>query len=183
MVFYFCRQNLFDAGNIIEIDGHTEITGKYLWTDGHKFPESIPEQILILDPGYGTDLPAFFDTTVPVMSCALIDKLNDLGVENIDCYPVVLKREDTGEEYRDYKMVNFVGCLDAIDYSKVDIPDSAFLYDGPVVIDEEKVNGVKAFRLKTPVDLLVVSEDVAKALIEENFKALLLQPTESYAGD
>ncbi len=168
---------------MIEIEGHTEETGKYLWTEGHKFPEAIPEQTLILDPEYGTDLPAFFDTTIPVMSNALIGKLRDLGVDNIDCYPVVLKREDSGEEYRDYQMVNFIGCIDAIDYTKVELPDSAFLYDGSIVINEEKVKGVKAFRLKTPVDLLVISEFVAKGLMESNFKALLLQPTEDYAGD
>ncbi len=181
-MFYFCRQDLFNVNGIIEIDGHTETTGNFLWTRGHKFEENISEQVLMLNPEYGDKLPAFFDTTVPVMSDEMIAKLISLGVDNFDQYPVVLKRMDNGETFSGYKMVNFIGKIDAVDYEKSGMVPRARQHYGAIHIDAEKTKGIKAFRLKRGTDLLVVNEDVAKGLMEENFLAVLLQPTEQYTG-
>ena len=99
--FYFLRQNLFATLGMIEITGHTELTGSYSWTAGAKFDTPVPEQTLLLDPAYGTNLPDFFDTTIPVMSPRLIDGLLTAGVDNIEAYPMILRRLDTEEEVRE----------------------------------------------------------------------------------
>ena len=86
-MFYFLRQNLFEVQGVIEIAGHTDVTSQYSWTSGIKFEKPVPVQALMLDPSYGTNFPDFFDTTIPVMSDALIGGLRNVGVDNFDVYP------------------------------------------------------------------------------------------------
>src|SRR5690348_6843439 len=117
-MYYFLRQDLFKATDIIEISGHTEETGKHIWVDGIRFTAPVPEQVLELDPAYGTTMADFFDTTVPVMSDRLIKAMHGAGVDNFDAYPMILRRTDTGEEWRNYRAVNFIGSIDALDRTK-----------------------------------------------------------------
>ena len=183
-MYYFCRQDLFKASNIIEIVGHTPITGAQLWTAGQKFTVPIPSQILQLDTCYGTDFPAFFDTTIPVMSHELILAFHDAGVDNFDEYPMVLKRMDTGEEYTNFKAVNFIGSIDCIDMdnSIYQLEDDEPEDFESIVIDERKTYGEKVFRLSVGPDFLVIHKDIAEQLSKKQFKALLLQKTEEYTG-
>jgi hypothetical protein len=184
-MYYFCRQDLFKAQGVIEISGHTQDTGKFLWTAGKKFDKPLGHQVLTLDPSYGENLADFFDTTIPVMSDRLIAAFEKVGVDNFDLYPVTLRRNDTGEEFDNYKAVNFIGCIDAIDMEKTSFKLNSFnkpKFSGPIVLDPSKVYDFKAFRLSVGPSLLVVSEDVAKHLIAVNFKALLLQNLMDYKG-
>lgn len=180
MNYYFCRQDIFSDLNAMEISGHTTITGKYYWTAGVKIPDSIPLQTLECQTEYGTELPAFFDTTIPVMSSELIDAFYNAGVDNFDKYPIVLKRDDNGIEYRNYFAVNFIGCIDALDKKETIIIAESFRRYSHVVIDEKRTYGFKCFRLKEGPSLLVVSEDVKKVLSKRKFYSLLLQKCEDY---
>ena len=182
--YYFLRQNLFTASNIIEIDGHNEETAKIKWLNGSKLSSSFPHQTLMLDPSYGSNFPDFFDTTVPVMSSRLLNKLKMLGVVNIDSYPVDLKNMDTGELNQDYHIVNIMGRIDAVDYEQ-----STFKKIGPVyrfksiTIDENVIRNYDGnlFRLAKGPGFIVVDEYIAKAL-GEDFVALMLQDTKVYDG-
>ena len=184
-MYYFCRQNIFQANNIIEIVGHTPVTGALLWTAGHKFSQPVPQQVLDLDPHYGTDLPAFFDTTIPVMSNELIQAFREANVDNFDAYPVTLKRIDTQQEFTDYQAVNFLGSLDCVDLEKskykLNKRNKPKRFKS-VVLDGTKINDMKVFRLLVGPDLLVVHENIAEALDKLNFKALLFQKTEDFDG-
>lgn len=184
-MYYFCRQNLFENNNIIEIVGHTDVTGTLLWTAGHKFKRSIPQQILQLNPDYGTELPSFFDTTIPVMSEELIQVFHDSGVDNFDAYPMILKRMDNNEEFHNYKAVNFIGSINCIDLDKsvyeLNKRNKPRRFKS-IIIDDSKTHGAKVFRLSIGPDLLVIHKDIADQLIKHNFKALLLQKTEDFDG-
>ncbi|MBN1501817.1 MAG: hypothetical protein JW982_16785 [Spirochaetes bacterium] len=180
MNYFFCRQDLFSNIDTAEISGHTADTGKYFWTSGMKIQEKIPLQVLDLDTEYGTKLPAFFDTSLPVMSSGLIDAFENAGVDNFDKYPVILKRLDNGMEYANYFAVNFIGCIDALDKEKTAIINESFRRYSHVVIDEKKTQGFKCFRLKDGPSLLVVDENVKKKLENHDFYSLLLQKCEDY---
>lgn len=183
-MFYFLRQNLFQTQGMIEISGHTTVTSQYLWTAGVKFDKPMPRETLMLDPAYGTNLPDFFDTTVPVMSESLISGLVDVGIDNFDTYPVVLKRMDTGEEITGYSAVNFIGCLDAVDLanSEYRLRFGKPYFTGRITIDAAKTFGCKAFRLLKGPGFLVVSEKPAEVLRSKNYRSVLLQPTTDYKG-
>ncbi|WP_017808237.1 hypothetical protein [Leptospira alstonii] len=182
MEYYFCRQNLFEETETLEISGHTRATGQLFWTAGLKFAKPLSTEVLELNSEYGTEFPAFFDTTVPVMSTELIQAFYDAGVDNFDAYTVVLKRTDTGEKFHNYKAVNFIGCVDALDRTKTRIGKDAFQRYYSVAIDRDRALDLKCFRLKEGPSLLVVRQDVAECLQMRNFKALMLQRTEDYDG-
>ncbi len=183
-MYYFLRQNLFEEQGIIEIVGHTEVTGQYAWTDGARFDTPVPRETLLLDPAYGTKLPDFFDTTIPVMSGRMIDALHDVGIDNFDTYPMLLRRIDTGQEFEGYSAVNFVGAVDAVNLaaSKYRLRFGEPYFTGPIVIDPAKTGNLAAFRLSTGPGLVVVEEGPAKQLKSRDLIAVLLQPTEEYDG-
>src|SRR5207253_2666271 len=173
--FYFLRQNLFATLGMIEITGHTELTGSYSWTAGAKFDTPVPEQTLLLDPAYGTNLPDFFDTTIPVMSPRLIDGLLTAGVDNIEAYPMILRRLDTEEEVRGYSAVNVVGCVDAVDLGRSQYR-SRFgkpYFTGSVAIEPTRVGEYRAFRLLKGPGFIVVTEQVAEHLRRSDYRAVL----------
>jgi hypothetical protein len=185
-MFYFVRQDVFnDDLNIIEIVGHTDVTGDHYWTSGTKIEGAIPKETLLLDAAYGTELPDFFDTTIPVASQRLIELLRGAGVDNFDAYPVLLKRQDTGEEFDGYAAINVLGSVDAVDSAlsvhrlRFGEPD----FTGSIVIDEKKTRGLEFFRLLHGPDFIVASDRVAHVLKEARLPALLLQPTTDYEGN
>jgi len=183
--YYFLRQDLFDAEDIIEVVGHTEETGKFMWVEGTRFDEDLPVQTLELDPAYGTTMPDFFDTTIPLMSDRLVEAVRKAGVDNFDAYPMILRRRDTGEEWRNYNAMNFIGSIDAIDREKSDCQRSASgrLLCESITIDPKAAGDAICFRLTEGPHLLVVHERVATALKKQNFVAVLIQKTEDYDGD
>ena len=118
-MYFFCRQNLFETLGMIEIVGHTPETGAHNWIAGVPLAQPLPPQVLMLNPEYGTNFPAFFDTSVPVMAESLINAFKESGVDNLEAYPVTLQRQDTGVEAAGYFAVNFLGAVDAVDYDGV----------------------------------------------------------------
>ena len=184
-MYYFLRQDLFDAEDIIEVVGHTEETGKHMWVEGTRFDEPVPVQTLALDPSYGTTMPDFFDTTIPLMSDRLLQAVRETGIDNFDAYPMILRRQDTGEQWRNYSAVNFIGSIDAIDRKKSDChrsPAGRLLCES-ITIDPKAAGDSICFRLKEGPYLLVIHERVADALRKRDFVALLIQKTEDYDGD
>lgn len=184
LMYYFLRQNLFETLDIIEIAGHTAETGGLDWVGGHAFAEPLGHQVLMLDPGYGKNLPDFFDTTIPVMSERLLSFLRAQGIDNVDAYPVTLQNIETGQQINGYSAVNFIGCLNCIklDESEYQMTFGSPEFTGRIVIDEDRVHGAKCFRLEDGPGLLVISQGIADALNKETWVALMVQPTELYDG-
>lgn len=183
-MFYFLRQNIFNQKNMVKLDGHTSETGALSWIAGKKFTESLKPQILVIDPKHGTNLPDFFDTTVPVMSNRLISFLVDLGVDNIDSYTVILHNKVTGEDVEGYSAVNVIGCIDAekLEESEYSLCFGEPDFTGSIVIDESKVNDASFFRTLYGPGFIVISQRIADALQRESWAGILVQPTEDYQG-
>jgi hypothetical protein len=183
-MFYFARQNLFEELGMMEVVGHTAVTGQFQWISGIRFDRSVPRETLQLDPAYGTNLPDIFDTTIPLFSQRLLQCLHDLAIDNLDAYPMLLRRQDTGELIDDYCAVNVIGCVDAVDLG-ASVYRHRFgkpYFTGSVAIDAAKCRGLELFRLLNGPGFIVVNERIARALDAAAFKALMLQPTVDYAG-
>jgi hypothetical protein len=183
-VFYFARQNLFEELDMIEVVGHTPITGQFEWISGIRFAQVVPRETLELDPAYGNQLPDIFDTTIPLFSERLLQCLRDGGIHNLDAYPMLLKRRDTGDLIEGYYAVNIIGRVDAVDLD-ASVYRGRFgkpYFTGPVVVDAARCQGLEVFRLLHGPGFMVVNERLAGILAQGSFKALLLQPTPDYAG-
>ena len=182
-MFYFLRQNLFEYQNMIKLVGHTIETSALSWIAGHRFAAPLKSQTLMLDPTHGNKFPDFFDTTVPLMSKRLISFLVNLGINNIDTYPVLLRNNVSGEDVG-YFAVNVIGCIDAekLEGSQYRLRFGEPYFTGTIVIDELKVCDSSFFRTFYGPGFIVISQSIADELQKESWAGLLLQPTEHYAG-
>lgn len=183
-MFYFLRQNLFEHQNMVKLVGHTAETGVLNWIAGHKFEAELKPQTLMVDPVHGNNFADFFDTAVPVMSNRLIVFLVNLGVNNMDTYPVVLRNIVSGEDVTGYSAVNVIGCIDAtkLEESQYRLRFGKPYFTGTIVIDDSKVNGKPLFRTLHGPGFIVVSQNIANAFKTESWSGILLQPTENYQG-
>lgn len=169
---------------MVQIVGHTAETGALSWIAGHKFAAPLKPQTLMLDPKHGNNFPDFFDSTVPVMSNRLIAFLANLGVDNIDAYPVVLHNIVSGEDILGYSAANVIGCIDAenLDDSQYRLRFGKPYFTGAIVIDDSKVNDSSFFRTLYGPGFIVISQNIADALKTESWSGILLQPTVDYEG-
>jgi hypothetical protein len=184
MDFFFLRQNLFGDSTGLEIEGHTETSAQFNWVDGVKFDRPFPRETFLLDDAYGSNYPDFFDTSVPVMSSRLLEQLLGSGVSNLDTYPVVLRNRSDASERDDYRAVNVIGRIDAVDLSASvhEVRRGKPRFTGAIAIDGHLAAGLLAFRLPYSPRFIVVAESVAQRIRQFAFDSVLLQPTRSYQG-
>lgn len=182
--FYFLRQNIFDELGTLEIVGHTTVTGQFNWISGKKFLTPVPKETLLLDITHGTRFPDFFDTSIPVMSKALIATLHKAGAANFDEYPMIMKRKDSGKTCEGYSAVNVIGCVDAVNVKESPhrLRFGKPYYTDSIIIDEKKAPKLKMFRLLYGPGFIVIGESLAKTLYAKNFQSVLIQPTTEYKG-
>jgi hypothetical protein len=183
--YYFLRQDVFGDAEAIEIEGHTPTTGELDWEAGQPFDVAPLGETLVLDAAYGSDMPDYFETTVPVMSARLLAALRDAGVDNIVSYPVRLQRNDTEEPIDGWEAINLIGAVEAMDLSRTPHrllfgkPEAT----GPVFLSDERTNDLQAFRLVYGPTHIVITARIASKLAQSEFTGVLLQPTNSYDGD
>lgn len=165
-MFYFLRQNLFEHQNMIQLVGHTAEIVTLSWIAGHNFETDLKPQTLMLDPAHGNIFPDFFDSTVPVMSNRLIAFLVNLGVDNMDTYPVVLHNIVSGEDVPGYSAVNVIGCIDAtkLEDSQYRLRFGKPYFTGTIAIDELKVGDASFFRTLHGPGFIIISQNIANAL-------------------
>ncbi len=114
------------------------------------------------------------------MSVKLLTFLEDLGINNIDRYPVTLNDKDN--KHQGFFAVNVIGSIDAVDLenSEYRLRLKRPYFTGRIVIDDTKVNGARFFRLSQGPGFIVVSREIAEELMKHEWSALLLQATEKY---
>jgi hypothetical protein len=181
--FYFLRQDLFGDATGVELVGHTELSAAFAWLDGVPFERPFPRETFVLDDTAASNVPDFFDTTVPVMSRRLLEALRACGVENLEAYPVRLQ-SPRGLVREDYLAVNVVGLVDAVDLAQSahELRRGRPRFGGAIVIDVHKTQGLPLFRLPYSPRFIVVNEPIARALERGSFDGVLLQATRAYEG-
>jgi hypothetical protein len=171
-----------------EFHGNTPSEDGRLWTAGQKFDSPYPPEefeVATRHIGFGIpdgdEMPDFFDSTVPLMSARLLKVLKSAGVDNIDSYPVKIVDKAKGLSWDDYRAVNVVGCVDALDRQKtkseLDIETNALPTYTSVAIDPARALGLLCFRLDMGPGELVLHEKVAQAVAQGGFTGLLLVRT------
>jgi hypothetical protein len=103
------------------------------------------------------------------MRTDVLKVLVDVGVNNIDVYKAVLRREDGTLVSDDYVAYNILGAVRA-----TDLPGTKFAAENPsrmidasiqnLTVTEESARGLLLFRLAESIRLIVVHEKVKKAM-------------------
>jgi hypothetical protein len=190
MTWWFLSEDLKNLG-MKEFRGHTDTSGKRMWTSGHRFDDPFPAeefQVSTRVIGYGfpdgDDMPDLFDTTVPLMSERLLKALMAAGVDNIDAYPVKMVDQAKGLIWNNYHAINVIGRVDALDRAntktKRDINTSSNPCYLSVAIDDARAHDLLCFRLHKGPREMVIHEKVASQLAPQGFKGVLLVRTEDF---
>jgi hypothetical protein len=114
-----------------------------------------------------------------LMRIDLIKTLQDVGVDNIQCFPAILTHE--GEEMypAEYMVINLIGliaCASMDNSESIPFADGYFFNN--LIIDPNKTYGLLMFRLAESKMDVLVHERVANELIKHNFPFLVLTPLE-----
>jgi hypothetical protein len=158
------------------------------WQMGARLRERPPVPVLIdLDPQFPGVMMPMYDAGVLVFSKPMVIALEKAGVDNLECFPAVLRNPESGTEYRDYFAVNIVGAVTAADMgqSEFDAPSGTPIVDvdfDSLVIDEKRAGDLLMFRLAECITAIVVHERVKQALEAANIRHLDFLPPEQWIG-
>jgi len=150
--------------------GIGEIPPDMNWNLGRRFdqPPRTPLEVS-LNPDFPGIMVPMFDSGILLFTDAMIAALREAGVDNLDCYEVVIRDPLTGKEWKDYQAVNIIGLVAAADLSEsvysadsgVALIDTDF---DSLAIDESKALGSLMFRLAECVSAIVVHRKVKEKL-------------------
>ena len=140
------------------------------WMTGARIDLDVPKPVMFeLNPRYPGKLCPMYESTIVLMSNALIAVLQAVGVDNLECFPALVRDRTRPEPISDYQAVNIVGlvaCAD-MDASSYDPPDGddgiPEMFDS-LVIDDSKTHGAMLFRLLEAPSAIVVHRKVRDAV-------------------
>jgi hypothetical protein len=138
------------------------------WMSGGPLDFDVQELLeYTLDPEYPGELKPLYENAVPVMRDDLLEALQEAGVDNLELFRAVIRDEEKGIDYTNYKAFNIVGVVSCADMSKsqrMGTTNSTMIdvdFDS-LVIDESKTGGALMFRLAEAVNAIVVHEKVKR---------------------
>ncbi|MDW5289554.1 imm11 family protein [Formosa sp. PL04] len=151
--------------------------------DGKVLPQ--PGELNIqLSPRSGNRRGCIIGGIVPLFHKNFIAKLKELNIDNVQYFPVNM-HGPTDMVEKAYSLANIIGLVDA-----VDIENSTFDEEIPGIrptlysftIDQEKVKGLRIFRILHAPSLIIIDETLYKELTEFKAPSVLMYPTEEYNG-
>lgn len=186
MPFYIMKQDTLIEG-ACSLDGVPDSIDPSEWIQGKRMPDPAPGKKLILELSlesgdYRGDIIGGFLT---LYSDDLKEALDDLGVDNIDYYPVGLHDQNTDELEGGYSIANIIGLLDCVDRQKSKIkmwPSGRGFDFESIIIDETRTNGQKIFRLKDDPTKVIINEELKQYFDETDMLVgVELIKTEDYS--
>ncbi|AGC44006.1 hypothetical protein MYSTI_02690 [Myxococcus stipitatus DSM 14675] len=167
---------------------HPAIEGIDSWLTGASFL-SPPHATIELDwdPETSGVKKTMYASPMPLLRKDVFQVLEELGVDNIDAYPVEIRHADTGIIDKDYVAFNVLGAVMAADLSKSHYSDPSGTgrldmdFDS-LTIEPSKAQDLLFFRLAECVSGIVVHESVADGLMALGGFGLELVPPEEWVG-
>jgi hypothetical protein len=174
----------FEGEGIAEVTRGANIKRPFNnWLTPSPWTEPVPEPLQLTVKEQGELLP-FYELPIPIMKKSLLQSLRDAGVDNIDDYAVEITNPFDGTVNNDYRAINIIGAIKAIDEGlptgeELDESGSGLagkFYD-EIILDEKKINGQLLFQLEESLSCIVVAESI-KELIEslEDPKCFIFKP-------
>ncbi|WP_437833865.1 imm11 family protein [Sorangium sp. So ce1153] len=185
---YFVLQNPVDPSETLA-DFRPDPRFRASWLTGARFSSAPPnplELTWVPENEHGRRVAYYVHGPV-LMAKRLIAALEEVGVDNLDTYPVMIRSTKGAPDCHDYLAVNIIGAMDAADMEKSIVLDAP---DGPMitvifeslVIDEQKAAGHLLFRLAQSASTVLVHEKVASHLRARSELGLTLLDPADYVG-
>ncbi|WP_318500594.1 imm11 family protein [Formosa sp. PL04] len=144
-----------------------------------------PGEVMVkLSPRSGDSRGDIMDGVSTLFHDDFIEILSELGIDNIQYFPVDIQvPDDTIEE--GYSLANIIGLLDAVDLDKSTIKPRAHGGIGTLysfTIDKEKAKGLHIFRILHAPALIIVSGWLKEHLLANEVEEVVMYHTEEYDG-
>lgn len=161
------------------IDEYPDLERPYnIWIRGTPFGPVVPEplEFEIFSAEQEPLLP-YYDAIVPLMREDLLKALAEAGVDNLETYQALIHFRSIGLEITNYRAVNIIGIVDAIDrggseLTSVGLKDDALgtvMADSLVIAEDRIPSGLLLFRPLGLSSAVVVHRSVAKFISEKPF--------------
>lgn len=144
------------------------------WMTGRPIDIDIPTPLEyeIIGDHSGTMRHFFQEPGAPLMSTDLINVLVANGVNNLQTFDAIITDREKNQTYTNYKSVNVIGLISAVDLDKSEYTDLGIGGDGvpsnlffkTLVLDESRCSELLMFRLAEKVSALVIHASIRKAI-------------------
>jgi hypothetical protein len=158
------------------------------WMGGYRIADDIPTPLEFeLDPDCPGIMREMYDTRIPVMRDDLVEAMHAAGVDNLQVFPAIIRDPETGERYANYKAVNIVGLISALDRAKADVePGVPFTMVAMLLnsapLDESRAGDARLFRLAENISMIVIHQSVKEFLQERGFVNLTFTNPAEWSG-
>lgn len=147
------------------LDGVPDDMDPLEWMQGKYMPPPKEDLVLNLSLESGDYRGDILGSFLTLYSDELKDALESQGIDNVLYFPVRLMDQKTEKTEGGYWLVNIIGLYDCVDMEKSKVkywPSGVNFHFESMVIDENKTNGAKIFRLKDKPTAVVINEDLKK---------------------
>ena len=186
-MYYVMRSDYNDSGVMIMkspvIPGHQNVSLDL----GIRFEKQLPVFDFIMDEQTQGEVLDFVWTTFPgfVVSARFRKVLEDIGVDNMDYYPVRIVNALTRQVHEDYFAANVLGRAACMDMNSSQFTPS--LLDPAQVqsidelrLDPSKIPDFKLFRLAECLTIVLAHESVKRAVQEARLRGVEFIPADGY---
>ncbi len=194
MAFYALKNHLTTETAILGLGQGLEAPFTN-WIRAIPWSVAVPTPLPLVVEENGRLLP-FYENPIPVMKESLLNVVRYSGVNNIDDYEVEIFNPFDERVYDDYRAINVIGAIEAIDEELSDgenLYGSGSCFSGKfydeIILDESKIGDLLLFRLAEKLSLIVVSDLIRNKIIEKfseegfYFKPLFEDDDDDYNED
>jgi hypothetical protein len=178
-----CEYPVDENGGYYDIDDGLQFDGVGNWAVGRPFTKPPPDPMVVpieaID-GYQGEPPEMVDGNICFFSRRMVDVLRAAGVDNLDCYPAILRDQENG---RDFPRLagNILGLVAAADlksseWENLDGAPKLDTHFDRLVVDDGAARGLLMFRLAESTGTIVVHEKVKLALERAGLSMLQFLP-------
>ncbi|MDH5180258.1 MAG: hypothetical protein OEZ39_09285 [Gammaproteobacteria bacterium] len=185
-MYYILEENdLIEPGPYSAVyDGESSALEPIDFISGNVLDLKLDEPVVIRLYEYtegDTGMADFYSLPFPIMSDTMFRTLTMLGVSNLQTWPATLLVPNQNECIDTYKIVNIIGTIAAADMTRsdyIDMGGSGRIAVGfrNLVIDEQKADGAKMFRLAESPSTIIIHEDIKAGLEDCCLKYLRFIP-------
>ncbi|MDF1877597.1 hypothetical protein JHD47_07170 [Sulfurimonas sp. SAG-AH-194-L11] len=119
---------------------------------------------------------------VPLFSHKMKSALDELGVSNIEYYPVHIIDEDSKDILAEYYLAIVTDIISCIDLDKSVLKEDALgkAFISKFCIDEKKTRGLNLFRFHNIPGLMIINEELQEKLSRIDFEGISFKHTDEY---
>lgn len=153
---------------------------------GKKLERTMEPTIIELAESSGDFRPDMVTYLLPLFSDNFKNILTNLGVDNIDYYPVIFTNHAGEKENTEYWLANILGLIECLDIENSETSthplSKKIKIEKNFSLDDSLLSGQKIFRIAEERSFIIISEDVKNQLEKQQLSGVRIINTREYEG-